>query len=126
MGVVIVAINFAVIGVLYVWYLRLAAKWTLKISLSRKLCWIFYGLVLAASAVNILVSQAIERPAIIALGIAAHLLFGGWFFGKMAVNRDKVAPGFVGGLRLTGVAMTLLGITCGIFLAVPAYFLGKP
>jgi hypothetical protein len=123
MAIVFSIVSLVVIGFLYVWYLRLAAKWTLKTSLSLKLCWIFFGLVLAVTALNIGVSLAVGRPGFVLLGLVAHLLLGGWFFGKFAVNGERLAPGFVGGLKMTGVAMALLGITCGVFIALPALFL---
>lgn len=123
MAIVFSIVSCVVIGFLYVWYLRLAAKWVLKTSLSRKLCWIFFGLVLVVTALNIGMGLAIGRPAFALLGLIAHLLLGGWFFGKFAVSGERGAPGFAGGLKMTGVAMALLGITCGVFIALPALFL---
>ena len=109
-------VNFGLVGLLYVWYLGLAAKWTLKLGVSRKLRWIFFGLVLAITFLNILLTGAIGRPTSAALGAVAHLLFGGWFFGKFAVRPGGEAPGFGGGVKMTAVAMALLLVTIGALL----------
>jgi hypothetical protein len=123
MEIIFSIVGFVIVGLLYVWYLRLAAKWTLKTSLSRRLCWIFFGIVFAITALNLVVSVAIGRQGIPFLGLVVHLLFGGWFFGKFAINGEKMAPGFFGGLKLTGVAMVLMGITCGGLIVLPTLFL---
>ena len=125
MALLFAIVSFVVVGFLYVWYLRVAAKWTLGTSVNRKLCWIFFALVLVVTLVNVAVSTAFGRPGFVLVGVAAHLLLGGWFFGKFAVNGDKVAPGFVGGLKMTGAAMVLLGVTCGVLIAVPTLLLSS-
>ncbi len=105
-------IILAITALLYVECLRLAGKWVLKTSLSRKLCWIFFGLIIAIAVLNRLVAIEFSRPASTTLGLIAHLLFGAWFFGSFAVNKENIAPGFVNGLKLIGVAMGLMLITC--------------
>lgn len=114
---------FILVGFLYVWYLRLAAKWTIKTTLSYKLCWIFFGIVIAITILNKILTSAVDKPSFAVLGIIAHVLVGAWFFGKFAIGNEKTAPGFVGGIKVILVAMALLGVTCALLFAVSAFFL---
>jgi len=123
MVAVFMLISFTLAGFLYVWFLGIAAKWTLKTSVSRKLRWIFYGLVIVLTVMNIVVSVAVGRSASVVVGASAHLLFGAWFFGKFAVQ-EGVAPGFVGGRKMTAVAMGLLFVACGALFGVSTFILG--
>lgn len=112
-------VSFVIIGFLYVWFLKLGAKWTLRLKVATKLCWVFYGVVIAITLVNVGVSSAIGRPGFLLVGAVAHLLFGGWFFGRFAVSRETGAPGFVGGLKMTAVAMALLLAASGALIVIP-------
>jgi hypothetical protein len=118
-------LSLALAGLLYVWYLRLAARWTLKTSLNRKVCWIFVGFVFVLTLANLAMSAKLGQPTSIAIGAFAHLLLGGWYFGRFAINSEKQAPGFLGGIKVTGVAMLLLGGTSLVFVALPSLLLSS-
>jgi len=113
-------------GVLYVWFLGLAAKWILKLSVARKLRWIFIAIVLAITMANTLVSQAAGRPALAVLGLVVHLLVGAWFFGKFAVRGETQSSNFIGGLKMTAAAMTMLLVTCGVLIGASWLLLARP
>ena len=111
----------AAIGFLYVWYLRIAARWTVKIALSRKLAWVFVAIVLlGAIAVRIFVPTD-GNPIAAVVGAAVHLGFGAYFFGNFAVDKSGTRPGISGGLKITAVAMGLLLVTTvGLFFTAAA------
>lgn len=117
MSLVLGLIPSAVCGFLYVWYLRLAARWTLKISLSQKLAWIFVAIVFIWT---ILGRALLSEGSLIAgiAGIALHLGFGACFFGYFAVNKSLKRLGFTGGLKITVVAMGLALATTGTLLLI--------
>ncbi|WP_092399550.1 hypothetical protein [Collimonas sp. OK412] len=119
MSFLISLIPLLMIGFLYVWYLRLAARWTLKISLSRKLAWIFVAIVFI---VSMLVRRFLSLegiPVATIAGMALHLAFGSLFFGNFAIDQDRKRPKIIGGLKMTSVAMALLLATVGaLFFAV--------
>ena len=123
MALVFSLISLALAGLLYAWFLQLAAKWTLKTSLNRKVRWLFVGMVFVLTLANLALTGSLGRPTSAAIGLLAHLLLGGWYFGRFAVNKEKVAPGFAGGLKVTAVAMALLGATSLALIAVPAILL---
>jgi hypothetical protein len=79
------------VGLMYVWFLGLSAKWTLKMKIGLKLRWIYFCLVIAIAFVNALVSHAIGRTGSVVLGLVAQIAFGAWFFGRFAV-RSAVWP----------------------------------
>jgi hypothetical protein len=112
-------------GLLFVWFLGLAAQWTLKLRVSLKLRWLYFGLLVVIAIINILVSQAIGRAGSVVLGLTAQVLFGAWFFGKFAVRGESQSANFVGGLKMVGVATALLIVLCVALFAVSSFMLAR-
>ena len=122
-GIVFLVVFIAIVGSLYVWYLRLAAKWTLNAPVGRKLCWAFVAVAVAIVGVGMFIAETIGgRPVLMVLSPLAQLLFGAWFFGRFAKTREDAAPGFVGGLKMTGIAIAMLGVTLGLLMSLGELF----
>ena len=122
MGIVFLAVGVAILGALYVWFLRLSARWTLKTTVSRKLCWGAVAGTVAITACGLLIAETLGgREILMVVHPVAQLLFGGWFFGRFARTPDNLPPGFVGGLKMTGAALAMLVVVLGLMASLPQW-----
>jgi len=116
----------AIIGALYVWFLRLSAKWILKISLSLKLAWGFFAAVIALIVLNKAFLPHESTTVTAVVGVTMHLVFGAAFFGRLAVDREGKSPGFIGGLKMIATAMGLLAVLLAFLFLVQLFVLEVP
>jgi hypothetical protein len=110
---------------MYVWFLGLSAKWTLKLKVGLKLRWIYFCLVIAIAFVNALVSHAIGRTGSVVLGLVAQIAFGAWFFGKFAVRSESRSAQFLSGLKIVGTATALMLVVIGSIFMVTSLVLPR-
>jgi hypothetical protein len=123
MGIIFMVVGVAILGAVYVLFLRLSARWTLKTTVSRKLCWAAVAGAVAITACGLLIAETIGgRGILMVVHPVAQLLFGGWFFGRFARTPNNLAPGFVGGLKMTGAALAMLVVVLGLMASLPQWF----
>ena len=106
--------------VLYAAFFRLAARVMRTTRVGWSYAFQFAGLVfLMTIAGNSLTSmQAGELPLLLGalLGISLHLLLGAWFFRERALGSDGQPVGWLGGAKLTAVALGLLLLTTAVLV----------
>lgn len=106
---------------LYAAFVRIAARITRVSGVGWLRAFQFATLIVVltvlGSGASLYVGQA---PLLLAglFGIAMHLALGAWFFRNRAVAADGQAAGWIGGARLTGVALGLLLLAMVVLFGV--------
>lgn len=112
-------------GLVSVWILGLAGKWTLRIRVSLKLRWFYFGLLMIISIVNILANRFIGSSGSVILGVAAQVVFGAWFFGRFAIRGSSQSANFMGGLKMVGAATAILLLAGGFMFAATSLLIPR-
>lgn len=120
-------IAFAIASAIYVFLLRLSSKWTLGYKLSSKLAWIWCGLALVLTVVNIALAAPLAGPPpiVFGAGLLLHIALGGAFFGNFAVDQSKAKPGFVKGVALVGAAVAMGVVIFGGLVVGSTFLLSR-
>lgn len=106
---------------LYTAFVRIAARVVRATGVGWRPAFQFAGLVVVLSVLGRVVSlYAGQAPVLAAalFGIALHLALGAWFFKDRALTADGQPVGWVGGAKLTAVAVGLLFLVMLVLFGV--------
>jgi len=104
-------------GCIYVFFLRLSSQMMLGYKVNRKLLWIWFAIAVVISVINIAIFSGVVTATGLTIGIGflLHIVLGGAFLGRFAVDSFRVRPGFAKGTAVVGIAATA---SMGIFLTL--------
>lgn len=104
---IISLIPLLLMTLLFSWFYRIASRRVLGYSVAWKL---IIGFLVVGVVLGMFLSQFLpfeSRPLRLMIGATAQLLIGGYFIGTVAVNQERIRPGFALGLKTTALSMGL-------------------
>lgn len=117
---------YVVLSAFHTAYLKLSANLLGRTFLSWQHAGLFAGLcalcILIWRVVGV-IGISIPFPANLMVGIVLYMAFGSWFFAKRGQTKNGDPIGWVGGLRLSGLALLMLMVTnAGINVVITGVF----